>query len=635
VWNIKDPFFKVQALAALVSYLPENSKDAVLYRAMEDIQSMKVDEHQCRSITTVAPFLSEPLLRKALEIVGTIETPLYQVQTLAALAPRLQDTYLHKDGILFEILTTLLTNQHIECLPQAVISLISYLPDSLLREALDITYMIGDRENRNQALVIFATHLGQCNHPSEALDVVWKIEGDEFRTQALSNLIPYLSKRLLQSVQPETWGIQSKVHQMRLLSTLALRLAQLGNLNESWNILKEFKNEKILWLQSLEKVVPHLSPSLLSKVLDTIQECYGASVQVQTFAYIAPFLSESLLQKALRLVRKIRFSADEESQKLTLEGFQVQALAHLVPFLSESLLQKSLKLMREMHCETSEQYLVVFVGRLVELGSTGKAWSLLKELKDEFTWLHGLENIAPCLSSTLLSEALDIIQKCHRASVQVQALRCIGPFLSQHLLHKALKLVRAIDDKSCRTQALVAVLPQKQTVLAIQRQKILKNYNNKTVYKTRKYATQILRKTVEDKHQQIAIAQELIALGYPNQAFISEMTTDDRFITEVLMEIIPSLSNEYLSNTITAAQVISDEHKRTRVLTALSSRLKQSPTDDLYPIWCKALRLLTLRTRADFLSDLCAFLAVLYALGEKKVLEEIISSILDVGRWWP
>lgn len=54
-----------------------------------------------------------------------------------------------------------------------------------------------------------------------------------------------------------------------------------------------------------------------------------------------------------------------------------------------------------------------------------------------------------------------------------------------------------------------------------------------------------------------------------------------------------------------------------------------------YAPWLEALYILPAHPRLHLLSDLCALIPVLVALGGAEAMREVFRAIRDVGQWWP
>ncbi|WP_190644385.1 hypothetical protein [Oculatella sp. FACHB-28] len=58
-------------------------------------------------------------------------------------------------------------------------------------------------------------------------------------------------------------------------------------------------------------------------------------------------------------------------------------------------------------------------------------------------------------------------------------------------------------------------------------------------------------------------------------------------------------------------------------------------TGKLFPLWQNILHSLSFQSRRDFLPDILALNSVIYALGDRAAVAEVLIAIQDVGRWCP
>jgi len=115
--------------------------------------------------------------------------------------------------------------------------------------------------------------------------------------------------------------------------------------------------------------------------------------------------------------------------------------------------------------------------------------------------------------------------------------------------------------------------------------------------------------------------------------------------TRVLIEVMPQLPEldraEAIYEALAAVQGIEEKESRSKMVHSLASHLASLPYATLARLWLRGqeeidfLHTLARRSRQDLLSDLCALIPMIIALGGPGQAVEIFHAIQDVGRWWP
>jgi hypothetical protein len=83
------------------------------------------------------------------------------------------------------------------------------------------------------------------------------------------------------------------------------------------------------------------------------------------------------------------------------------------------------------------------------------------------------------------------------------------------------------------------------------------------------------------------------------------------------------------------ASEIEDLDARFAPLSALASQLTKLPPTSVHELWSQALHRSAVRSRANLLSDLRAFLPFIDILGGRDIAHEVILSIYDAEQCWP
>ena len=104
---------------------------------------------------------------------------------------------------------------------------------------------------------------------------------------------------------------------------------------------------------------------------------------------------------------------------------------------------------------------------------------------------------------------------------------------------------------------------------------------------------------------------------------------------DMLRNLMPVLPERMLPQALEAAQAITGEGSRDRILALLIPRLAVFPRKALYLLWRQVLYRSARCTRPHFLTDLTAFVPVLSTLGGPEVLVLVAAAIQMVSQWWP
>jgi NTP pyrophosphatase (non-canonical NTP hydrolase) len=264
---IKDESSQSRALAALASHLGPTEQDKVLREALSVAQDIKTwDWSRSHALYMLAPYLTEPLLREALEVARAIGDKEARPQALAALASRLAER-----GDPSGALSVAQDIQDEYWRSQTLAALAPHLApaeqDQVLREALPVAQAIQHETSRWQALATLAPRLAELGHPAEALEVAQAIQDKERRSSALAALVPHLAP-----------AEQDQV------------------LRDALSVAQDIQDEESRSL-ALAAVVPHLAPAEQDQVLrealsaawKTIESEYGGG---RALPALAPRLAE-------------------------------------------------------------------------------------------------------------------------------------------------------------------------------------------------------------------------------------------------------------------------------------------------------------------------------------------------------
>ena len=271
---------------------------------------------------------------------------------------------------------------------EALTSLFSHLPDSLLHEALEIAWRIEKRSARVETLVRLIPHLklerlkGDMLH--QVLQATEDIKNEFSKAKALKELSPYLSGRLLQKALQIAHAIEDPFSRTEALGGLAPFLPDEWKV-KVWNDslqsahLIEDKSDQ---MESLIELISHLPAPLKTK---------GAEEALH------------IAEEALHIVQRVEDKID-----------QIEALAELLPSLPDQLKEREVE----------------------------KALPVVKSIKRKFDRMEALVKFLPSLPAQLkeqeVEEALQAVRTMKRRNHRVEGFRKLIPYLSENHKEKIL-----------------------------------------------------------------------------------------------------------------------------------------------------------------------------------------------------
>ncbi|MEO1390282.1 MAG: NB-ARC domain-containing protein [Cyanobacteria bacterium J06634_6] len=211
VRDIQSDQVRAKALTALIPYSPEVTSEALL--AARSIEGARV---RTKLLTALIPHLPE-VTSEALLAARSIEGAQSRAEAFTALIP-------YSPHAVFEALTSTRDIHRISERTNAAATLIPHLSADLLPKTLAETREIKDDYSRTYILIALIPHLPGA--ASEALMMIQNTQNecDEYRTETLSALIPYLPTDLLFKAMVVVQDIQDANARAHLLISLIPRL---------------------------------------------------------------------------------------------------------------------------------------------------------------------------------------------------------------------------------------------------------------------------------------------------------------------------------------------------------------------------------------------------------------------------
>jgi hypothetical protein len=636
--QLSDPIERAWALAGIAPRLPERERVEAFRLALEATRRIAAPyvETRIQIMAGMAPNLPNPLRADLWEVVQSIEDSYYQLEALAAVAPYLQEAVLREalDSAwqIFasgdRVATVVAIAAHLpeplkqETLRQALgfaqkpwnfifdaegrtralLALIPHIPErkgnQLLRKALTLAPKIGLEYQRAKALGEICTWLARRGAPDEALNVVRRIEDENWRLEALAQVVPHLPASLLGEALAVAWvigdgdarasararlacqsperlltGALEEVRAMSDARAQAIVLVELAaHLPEPWKprVLQEAMASAWKLARSdsggmaLEKLVPHLPEPLLHQALEEAQRIRDVYERATVLAKLASRLPEPLLREALVAAQdreNLREDMSEEGQAPRYVYSVAQALPLLLPRLAE--LGYSQEALMAAHKIGDPQGRALTLARLIPyLAPSAKEEILREALAEAWTFSYGWRQ-------TVFS--------------------MLAPHMSETLLREALARSQAIDDRYPREEALASFLPHLARL----------GHLDEALNEAQKIKQQYERESAVAE-----LVSQMIDLG---------------MLEEALKEV----------------QKIDYDGLRRAALSRVAPHLSKLSLETLHPLWLKMLHSLAGRTRQDLVSDLVALAPVLTLLATQGAVEEAFHAIEGVACWWP
>ena len=113
-------------------------------------------------------------------------------------------------------------------------------------------------------------------------------------------------------------------------------------------------------------------------------------------------------------------------------------------------------------------------------------------------------------------------------------------------------------------------------------------------------------------------------------------TKFDDVPAQALAMLAPQLPPERLLEAVEIASRLPKERDRITTLIALADPISKRPKRELFSLLPAMLQSLSSSlSQRDFLRNVLALSAVIYVLGERKTVADIITTFQEIGEWWP
>jgi hypothetical protein len=313
----------------------------------------------------------------------------------------------------------------------------SYLPKSLMPEALEATHAIHSESARIVALIGLIPYLAE-NELASILDVSRVIQVDSLRISFLSSLVPRLPKSFLSEALKEIFTIQNEDDRATTLCEVIPYLPK----NSFADVMKSVKaiHNDANRAKVLRELVPHAS-DIIPEALKSAQAIQDKNVRLHALRELVPYAPD-IISETLKIACAIEG-----------EGFRANALKSLGSLLPESLLPQALKAARALRSPFDR---IIALSQLIPLSQEvlSEALEITKHFEDGKTWIKALCVLGPYLPKNDLLENLEFIRKNWNESSLAVGLCELTPHLAESSPNEIIEAFRTIQDESNRAKVL-------------------------------------------------------------------------------------------------------------------------------------------------------------------------------------
>jgi len=554
VQSAEDGQYSLNALIQVIRYLPQAERDRRLLELLAAVSELEEEVFRVVALDELACYMTEPLVKEALEVVRDIKASWAKAYALDKMAP--------------------------------------YLPVSLLREAFVIAKAIEDKSQRADTLASLAPHMSE-SLLEEALKEVLAIDKQWGAAEAQAKLVPHLPERLLRVVLTGAHELEDKGLREKVLAALALQFARLGYQQEADELLTEVEGTWA-WAEVIPEIAPHLQDPQLRKMVSAAETIEDVWRRAEALTRLAPYVP---LGERAKLAEEI----------LTVLGGQGTpsdrslALPKLVPHLEGDLLQKAVEVAQEIDDEHELiEMLIALAVHLVEPGDGQNALSMVRAIEDAEGRAVGLTELVTHLPEPerrgVLVYAMDAARRLEsrwtRAHLLAELAKSLPPTQRDEVLSEALETALGIEVGSERDRAIAWLAPLLPEPLV--REALSSNW----IVEHGSFALSCL-------------AQRLGELGFSDEglAAVKEIE-DDAVRAEAIAGLAPHLSEALVGEALATVALIEDHRSRAIGLAGLANHL---PGDEGVVVFREALEAVEAiadeRERSSALRDLAPYLS--------------------------
>jgi hypothetical protein len=291
--------------AEILSAVALSLSEPLLREVLAALRAIEDEQEQAIALAALLPHQPQLTWQTIMERVQFVKSDSQIVQALLDLAAQLPEPLrLHVVQEVLDRIPALAEDQQVEFLK----ILVSFLPETLFQDALEIIQQIKDLSKRVDVLLALASHIPESSL-AKSLEVVWTVGDETEEARLLTALAPRLPDALLKEAFEQARQMNDHPSQSRVLRALAPHLSE--NLRrEALNIVGAMQDsEELLRMQIA--LASFEGEAQVSTVLNAVL-ISTSFYKFSMLSELAPSLSENLLGEALELVKVL----EKDSSKM-------------------------------------------------------------------------------------------------------------------------------------------------------------------------------------------------------------------------------------------------------------------------------------------------------------------------------
>lgn len=636
-------------LKSIACYLSEE----YLIKAIETASKIENSDSKVNTLLEIAKYLGKEHQYRILEVFQTIQQERYRSQAFIGLIP-----FLCED--LFEKLFSLAISLTDEYRLPVLVALIPHIPEAL-PNALASVSSVRDYYEHSRSLLEISKHLPEllCKEVLEkSLKVALNIlQGSLERVTALINLAPYVkdvaNNALDAAIAYEYFNISFDSH----LESLAAYLGKEA-------LIKAFETVKSLKYgdkhKALAALLPYFPESIHATRYAIFAEGYIGISEIRSLVKLAPQLPD-VIPETLKAI----FAHTNDSRDF------VKNLEGLVLYLNAENIIRALNFTQPISVWSRAFALKVLLPRLSllypqvlrKLAKMQASQSKLngKVILQNQYWINFLEKLKlrKKIDTEIFSKLQEIIESIKNESelFYVYVLTELNPGLAQNLMENALEKPLLWDFPGDIQEILLEAFAPCMT------QDILKQILEED--STLESKTAFVSYAVRSRHHALIFTAPYLSEDLFEKALEVSMLTHTSDRAEIMKALLPRLSEHQLAisrqiidsiqyseerteplftlsircpnlliEVLQAVFSLSPRETRTKHLANLVPYLQQIPTTQLFSFWTSSLASMFLCSRSSVLEKVDVLAPIAHQLGGDEAIQAITDSIDCVTRWW-
>jgi hypothetical protein len=465
--SVDDDPARARLLTALASHLDPAQRQDALTEALGVARAMSHDWDRTRALSALVPCLDsaerQAVLTEALVAARAIDREDARAEALAELSPYFDPP--QRTAVLAEALTA--ANALGEDSPLELGEIAPYLDPAQRTAVLAAVTLIGDEEERAEALIHLASHLEPIQRTAaftEALAAIRAIRDVGGRAKRLAALAPRLEPLPRQTVlaealaaakaiDPEAKNDTDRMHSLLALAPHLEPVQRTDAIAAAWAISDE--EDRFQALAALSRFLdPGQRQALLTDALLAAEAIADKWVRASSQLALAPLLD---------LGQRRAATADALAIAKTIghEWARARALSALAPHLDEVQRDDAMTVGRALEDESARaEVLAAFVPNLATAerqAAIAEVLSAVKMIRADWDRARILSGLAPHLHAAQCADVLAAAKEIGNQRSRSEALAALALYLDPAQFRGALTAVKAITDEESRFRALAAL----------------------------------------------------------------------------------------------------------------------------------------------------------------------------------